>query len=154
MNIFGDRNRCRIGHNGYIHGSLQVFAHEGRIEIGDWFYLGPGSTVWSSDPTGIQIGNRVLVSWGAHIHDTNSHPLDANARFRQTEEILLRGHPRIDPGIRSAPIVIGDDVWIGTGAMVMRGVTIGARSIIGARAIVRQDVPEDGYVPSPASDNI
>lgn len=146
LNIHGDRERVRIGRNGFIHGSLQVFAHEGRLEIGDWFYLGPRSTVWSSSPGGVKIGNRVLVSFDVHIHDTNSHPMDPKARFAQTEAIFLRGHPRTDPGISAAPVVIGDDVWIGAGAMIFKGVTIGDRAIIGARAIVAEDVPADALI--------
>lgn len=145
-NIQGDRRRVQIGADGHIWGHLQIFAHEGRIQIGDWFYAGPQSTIWSSDPTGIKIGNRVLVSWGVHIHDTNSHPMDAAARFAQTKAILKSGHPSVDPGIRSAPVVIGDDVWIGTGAMVMKGVTIGDRAIISAGVVIRNDVPCDALV--------
>jgi acetyltransferase-like isoleucine patch superfamily enzyme len=145
-NIFGDRSRISIGAEGFIRGHLQVFAHEGSIVIGDWFYAGPGSTIWSSDASGIKIGDRVLVSWGVHIHDTNSHPLEAKQRFAQTEAILKRGHPNVDPGIRSAPVTIGNDVWICTGAMIMKGVTIGDRAIISAHSIVRKDVPADGFV--------
>jgi maltose O-acetyltransferase len=148
LNIHGDQSRVRIGANGFVDGSLQVFAHEGRIDIGDWFYLGPRSTVWSSSPGGVKIGNRVLVSFDVHIHDTNSHPMDPEARFAQTEAIFLRGHPRTDPGISAAPVIIGDDVWIGHGAVIMKGVTIGDRAIIGARAIVRQDVPADSLIRS------
>ncbi|TIP25785.1 MAG: acyltransferase [Mesorhizobium sp.] len=146
FNIHGDRSRVSIGSDCHLDGHLQVFAHEGRIVIGDWFYLGAGSTVWSSDPTGIKIGNRVLVSSHVAIHDTNSHPMDPKKRFAQTEAIWRTGHPRIDPGIRSAPVTIGDDVWIGTGAMIMKGVTIGDRAIISAGAIVRSDVPADALV--------
>jgi acetyltransferase-like isoleucine patch superfamily enzyme len=148
FNIHGDRSRVSVGADCIINGHLQIFAHDGRIVIGDWFYAGPGSTIWSSDPAGIKIGNRVLISWGVHIHDTNSHPLDASRRFEQTKAIFKEGHPRNDPGIRSAPVTIGDDVWIGTGAMVMKGVTIGDRAIISARAIVRSDVPADALVPA------
>ncbi|TIN80000.1 DapH/DapD/GlmU-related protein [Mesorhizobium sp.] len=140
FNIHGDRSRVKIGADG------RVFAHEGRIEIGDWFYLGAGSTIWSSDPKGIKIGNRVLVSSNVAIHDTNSHPMDAKKRFAQTEAIWRTGHPRTDPGIRAAPVTMGDDVWIGTGAIIMKGVTIGDRSIISAGAIVRSDVPADSLV--------
>ena len=146
FNIHGDRSRVSIGADGCLNGHLQVFAHEGRIEIGDWFYLGPGSTVWSSDPKGIKIGNRVLVSSNVAIHDTNSHPMDPKKRFSQTEAIWRTGHPRTDPGIRSAPVTIGDDVWIGMGAIIMKGVTIGDRSIISAGAIVRSDVPANSLV--------
>ncbi|RWB31825.1 MAG: acetyltransferase [Mesorhizobium sp.] len=146
FNIHGDRSRVLIGADSHLDGHLQIFAHEGRIEIGDWFFLGAGSTVWSSDSIGIKIGKRVLVSSGVVIHDTNSHPMDPEKRFAQTKAIFKSGHPRIDPGIRSAPVVIGDDVWIGTGAMIMKGVTIGDRAIISAGSIVRSDVPADALV--------
>lgn len=148
VNIHGDKNRVTIGDNGYIAASLQIFAHEGRIEIGDWFYIGPRSTVWSSNPDGVKIGNRVLISFDVHIHDTNSHPMNPNARFQQTQHILTKGHPKKDPGIASEPIVIGDDVWIGAGARIMKGVTIGNGAIISAGAIVRTDVPPNSLVRS------
>lgn len=146
VNLHGDRSRVKIGAQSYVAGSVQVFAHEGRVNIGEWFYLGPRSTVWSSSPGGVTIGKRVLVSFDVHIHDTNSHPMEAEARFAQTRAILTTGHPKVDPGITASPVVIGDDVWIGAGAMIMRGVTIGDRAIIGARSIVREDVPADTLV--------
>ncbi|WP_352452890.1 acyltransferase [Mesorhizobium sp. M0106] len=149
FNIHGDRSRVKIGADCHLDGHLQIFAHEGRIEIGDFFVLGAGSTVWSSDPVGIRIGRGVIVAKDVVIHDTNSHPMDAAARFVQTKAILTMGHPRVDPGIRSAPVTIGDDVWIGTGAMIMKGVTIGDRAIISAGAIVRSDVPADSLVRAP-----
>ncbi len=142
-NIHGERSRVKIGADCYLGGHLQIFAHEGRIEIGDLFVLGDGCKVWSSDPIGIKIGRGVIVASGAIIHDTNSHPMDATKRLAQTIAIMKTGHPRSDPGIRSAPVVIGDDVWIGTGAVILKGVTIGDRSIIAAGVTVRNDVPPD-----------
>lgn len=146
LNLAKEPSRISVGSDGYIHGSLQVFAHAGQLKIGDWFYLGPGSTVWSSDREGVTIGNRVLVSYNVHIHDTNSHPLDAERRFAQTRAILTTGHPKVEPGIRSSPIVIGNDVWIGTGALIFRGSVIGDRAVIGAHSLVRGNVPDDGIV--------
>jgi acetyltransferase-like isoleucine patch superfamily enzyme len=146
VNIGKKPSAIKVGRNGLIRGELLTFAHAGRIDIGDWFYLGPGSTVWSSNEAGVAIGNRVLISHGVHLHDTDSHPTDPQARFRQIKEILTVGHPLSITSIRSAPIRIGDDVWIGMGAIIMKGVTIGDRAIIGTRSIVRQDVPADGFV--------
>lgn len=140
VNLRRDKSRVRVGASSHVNGSLQVLAHEGRIDIGDWFYLGPRSTVWSSSREGISIGSRVLVSYDVHIHDTDSHPLDADARFTQMQEILMRGHPREDPGISAAPIAIGDDVWIGAGTMVLKGVTIGEGAIVAAKSVVTRDV--------------
>lgn len=59
----------------------------------------------------------------------------------------MHKHARTDitmnqQGIKEADIVKGDDVWIGYGAQVMCGVTIGSHSIIGAGAIVTHDIPE------------
>lgn len=143
-NILGDRDAIRVGANSHIDGQLLTFAHGGALEIGDWCYIGKGSRIWSAKS--VVIGNRVLISHGVEIHDTNAHPLDHEARFRQTQAILTSGHPTQNPGIRSEQIVIGDDVWIGFGACIMKGVTIGARAIIGAKAIVTQDVAADTIV--------
>jgi acetyltransferase-like isoleucine patch superfamily enzyme len=144
VNISRKRDRLIIGENCVISGQLQVFAHAGRIRIGDWVFVGQGSRLWSSAE--LVVGNRVLISHNVEIHDTESHPLDAEARAAQTRDIFKRGHPKTIEGIRSAPIRTGNDVWIGFGATVRKGVTIGDRAIIGARAIVDRDVPADSVV--------
>jgi acetyltransferase-like isoleucine patch superfamily enzyme len=151
INISGRKNLIKIGNHSRIGGELLVFRHAGKIKIGDWFYLGPRSTLWSSDPEGITVGDRVLISMDVHVHDTNSHPTDPAQRFNQTKKIFDSGHPLVDPGIRSAPVIIGDDVWIGMGATIFKGVKIGHRAIVGAKAIVTKDVPDDGFVPTPNS---
>jgi acetyltransferase-like isoleucine patch superfamily enzyme len=146
VNIGGNPSRIDIGDSSHIRGDLLVFASGGRIKIGQWCYVGPRSTIWSSDSQGIQIGDRVLISMDVHIHDTNSHPLDAEKRFAQTKSILVSGHIIDGSDIKSSPISIGNDVWIGFGAVIHRGVRIGDRAIIGARAVVTHDVPEDGML--------
>nr|WP_281414018.1 acyltransferase [Rhizobium lentis] len=133
-----------------IRGELLTFGFGGRIEIGDWFYLGPQSTIWSASE--IVIGDRVLISHSVAIHDSDSHPTDPQLRFEQTRQILTSGHPRTNPGVKTKPVLIGNDVWIGMGAIILKGVTIGDRAIIGARAIVKTNVPADGFVPSPTSE--
>lgn len=140
-NIHGARERLVVGANCIIAGQLVIFAHAGRIQIGDWAYIGAGSRIWSA--ADIVIGNRVLISHNVDIHDNESHPLDAAARAAQMQHVIKYGHPRELENIRSASIRIGDDVWIGFGATIRKGVTIGDRAIIGARAIVEKDVPED-----------
>ena len=90
----------------------------------------------------VTIGNRVLISHLVNIHDTNSHPVDANKRHEQFLQILERGHPSEgDLDVRSAPIRIGDDVWIGFNSIILKGVTIGPRAIVAAGSVVTEDVP-------------
>jgi acetyltransferase-like isoleucine patch superfamily enzyme len=149
VNIRGMREAISIGAQSHIAGQILTFAHAGQIKIGQWVFVGQGTRIWSSAQ--VEIGDRVLISHGCEIHDTESHPLDPKARAEQTRAILTTGHPREIEGIRAAPIRIGDDVWIGFGAVIRRGVTIGDRAIVGARAVVDRDVPADGLVRGPTS---
>jgi len=133
----------QIADNSRIEGELFVFAHAGQIRIGNWCFVGPGARIWSAAE--ITIKDRVLISHNVNVFDSLTHPIDPIQRHKQFIEIATRGHPKeIDLGGR--PIVIEDDAWIGAGAMIMRGVRIGARSIVGAGAIVTQDVPDDVLV--------
>lgn len=140
LNILGDRDAIRIGANTVVAGQLQTFGHAGHIEIGDWCFIGPGSRIWSS--ASVRIGHRVLISHNVNVHDTNSHPVDAVERHAHYVSIVERGHPRQIESIVAAPVVIGDDVWIGFNSIVLKGVTIGRGAIIAAGSIVTRDVPE------------
>jgi len=75
----------------------------------------------------IRVGDNFQCGPGVQLL-TPEHPLDAVAR-RSLET--------------ARTIVIGDDVWIGGGAIVLAGVTVGDRSVIGAGAVVTKDVPSD-----------
>lgn len=147
-NLGKSRDNIRIGLNGRINGEVLVFRHAGRMVVGDWFYLGAASKIWSSGPEGILIGDWVLISMNVHIHDTNSHALDHEQHFLHTQEMMLRGHPETDPGIRCRPIVIGDDVWIGFGASILKGMRIGHRAIVGVQSVITGDVPDDAVIPA------
>jgi acetyltransferase-like isoleucine patch superfamily enzyme len=138
-NILGDRAAIRVGRNTVLAGQLLTFGHGGDIEIGDWCFIGPGSRIWSA--ASVRIGNRVLISHDVNVHDNDSHPLGAAERHAQFVEIVQRGHPREAGNIRSAPVVIGDDAWIGFNATVLKGVSIGTGAIVAAGSVVTRDVP-------------
>ena len=82
----------------------------------------------------VTIGNHVKLGGNVRIYDHDYHSLDYLDR---------RDGAKDQPNCRSKPIVIGDDVFIGTSAIVMKGVTIGDRAIIGAGSVVTKDVPAD-----------
>ena len=87
----------------------------------------------------MKIGERVLVAHNVNIFDSLTHPLNARLRHEQFVAILQSGHPRsIDLGER--PVVLGNDVWVGANASVLRGVTVGDGAIVGAGAVVVHDV--------------
>ena len=81
----------------------------------------------------IRIGNRVLVGAGVLIIDSDAHPLTPEGR--KAKEMAA-----------TAPIEIGDDVFIGARAIILKGVTIGDGAVIGAGAVVVKDVPPRSIV--------
>ncbi|WP_091143248.1 sugar O-acetyltransferase [Flavobacterium caeni] len=96
-----------------------------NIESGENVYFNVNCVVL--DTMKVKIGNNVFFGPGAHIYAA-SHPL--NAMERRTIEF-------------SKPVSIGDDCWIGGGAIICPGVTIGDRCVIGAGAVVTKDIPND-----------
>ena len=97
-----------------------------KIEIGDnssihfYFHCGAFESV--------KIGTRVLIAGHVYISDHDHVYNDPNK-------------PAIHAGWEIAPVVIEDEVWIGEGAKILKGVKIGRRSVIGANAVVTNDVP-------------
>jgi len=81
-----------------------------------------------------------LISHNVNIFDSLTHPLSARLRHAQFKAITQTGHPRtIDLGER--PVTVGNDVWIGANACVLRGVTIGEGAVVGAGAVITHNVP-------------
>lgn len=76
----------------------------------------------------IEIGDRVLVGSNATIMDTDFHPLSVADRQRHLEP-------------ETRPVRIEDDVFIGTQAMILKGVSVGRGAVVGAGAVVTRDVP-------------
>lgn len=141
-NFLGDPGCIRLGRSSYCRGRLLTYGHGGSIRIGDWCYIGVRSEIWSMES--IQVGDRVLIAHDVNIHDGTAHSLDPGERHRHFHHIIERGHPRTPaelPGVTSSPIIIEDDVWISFGVSILKGVRIGAGSVIAARSVVTKDVP-------------
>lgn len=105
-----------------------------ELVIGDGTFVGHGCGFRIG--RSIRIGRHCLLAGGVEVWDLDGHPLDA-ARRRAGES---------SPPEQIAPVRIGDDVWIGTGALILKGVTIGDRAVVAARAVVTRDVPADVVV--------
>jgi acetyltransferase-like isoleucine patch superfamily enzyme len=127
-----------IGDGSQILAELLTYGHGGRIEIGRRCFIGEDTRIWSADR--IIIGDRALISYGVSIHDCNAHSLNAGQRAEHFNAIFGAGHPRELPDVPSAPIVIGNDAWIGFGVTIFKGVTIGNGAVIGACSVVTADV--------------
>ena len=154
------RSRCAFVGEGFRMEKLPYLTGRGRIVLGDRVRLSGKSSFGFSnrlhaDPelcvgddtfighdchfavaASVRVGSHCLLAGRVRVADFDGHPLDA-ARRRA-------GEPTPPEGMR--PVVIGDDVWIGTGAVILKGVTVGDRSVVGAGAVVTRDVPPDVVV--------
>ena len=115
----------------------------GRVEIGERVYVGDGVII--SARTMIAIGDGTLLAHGVQIFDNDTHPLDAGEREAHFRSILKLEKPRAFD-IPSRPIRIGRGCWVGFGAAVMKGVSLGDGAGGHDRAVVTSDVPAGGVV--------
>ena len=94
----------------------------------------------------ISIGARSFANFGLIVLDVAPVTIGDDVQIGPNVQILTPTHP-LDADLRRAkweaaePIAIGDNVWLGGGAIVLPGVTIGADAVIGAGAVVTRDVP-------------
>ena len=100
----------------------------GHITIGDYALITPGVRISASDA--IEIGDNCMIASQVYITDSDWHGV----------------YDRIARNAQPAPIRIGNNVWISDRATVLKGVTIGDNSIVGALAVVTKAVPANVVV--------
>jgi acetyltransferase-like isoleucine patch superfamily enzyme len=111
---------------------------DGMIEIGDDTWIANASLACT---TRITIGKRVFIAGGVNITDSDFHPMAPALRLLDTIAISPVGDRLRRPPIDARPVEIGDDVWIGYNATILKGVCIGAAAVIAPGAVVTADVP-------------
>jgi len=98
----------------------------------------------------IQIDENVQIAWGCLLFDHNSHSFDYSERRKDIDVFLsnkkagrdvLKNEGKDWSVVKSAPIHICHDAWIGANVIILNGVTIGEGAIIGAGSVVRDDIP-------------
>jgi acetyltransferase-like isoleucine patch superfamily enzyme len=158
------RLRCHgaeVGGGLRVHGPLRLRVHRtGSIRIGDHCRIQSGfagnpvgggcrMALWVGPGARLQIGNRVGLSnstivcqrsvsveddvflgGDCKVYDTDFHSLLAGVRARPG-----------NPGVRTAPVVIGRGAFVGGHSIVLKGVTIGEEAVVGAGSVVRAAVP-------------
>jgi acetyltransferase-like isoleucine patch superfamily enzyme len=133
----------KVGKNVTFWRTSLAAEENGKIEIGDNCYISNASLVCSEK---ISIGNNVLIAGGVTIADSDFHPIAPAARLADTIAISAVGNRSKRPDIATKPVIIEDDVWIGFNATILKGIRIGAGSIIAAGALVIGDVPPNSEV--------
>ena len=120
---------CRLEHDIYFHFD-GIYQSGPSILIGDGCFL--GSNCEFNITNRIEIGNHCQIASGSRFVDHN-HGMEPGK--------LIGGQAQT-----SAPIVLGEDVWIGANAVILEGVTIGSGAVVGAGAVVTRPVAANTVV--------
>jgi maltose O-acetyltransferase len=127
---------------------------ERRAILRDLFGRG-GDTVWMQPPffcdygSNIELGERVFFNFNCVVLDVCVVRIGSFSLFGPAVQIYTPMHP-FNAELRrrqefGKPVDIGEDVWVGGGAIILPGVRIGARAVIGAGSVVTRDIPEDTF---------
>jgi acetyltransferase-like isoleucine patch superfamily enzyme len=116
----------------------------GRVTVGDFTLLN-GALVMAEDK--IDIGSHCLISWNVGIADSDFHPLQPAQRLIDAQALapFLKDRPP-RPKLKTGPVKICDNVWIGMNAVILKGVTIGENSVVAAGSVVTKSVPPNTVV--------
>ena len=120
-------NDSKFNRAGINRPSQLVAAPDALLRIGSNVGIS-GGVLYATEM--INVGNHVLIGANTSIYDSDFHTLDHIERRKCLKAA-------------SSPVFIEDDVWIGANAFVLKGVRIGARSVIGAGSIVTKNIPPD-----------
>ncbi len=113
-----------VGRNVIIRGNVTI-RHPEKIIVGDNTSINEYCHIWGGG--GVSIGRNTLIA--AHVVIT-SQTHDSNATMFNKTKI-------------EAPVIVGDNVWIGSGAIILPGITIGNNTIIGAGSVVTRNIPSN-----------
>jgi acetyltransferase-like isoleucine patch superfamily enzyme len=121
-----------------------AIGENGRCTVGNFTLLN-GALIMAEE--NIAIGSHCLVSWNVGIADSDFHPLEPAQRLIDAQALapyFKNRPPR--PKLKTAPVKIGDNVWIGMNAIILKGVTIGENSVVAAGSVVTKNVEPNTVV--------
>ena len=117
-------NDSKYNRAGISHPTQLVAGVGAKLSIGSHTGIS-GASIYAIKQ--IDVGNHVLIGANCHIYDNDFHPMDWKQR-------------RSDGQPAAAPVKIGDDVWLCANVIVLKGVSIGPRTVVAAGSVVLNDL--------------
>lgn len=124
----------------------------GNIKIGKGFGMNPGSYIAVVNNGNVSIGDNISINRNSMIICHDSITIGNNCSIGPN--VLIYDHDHnfgpngIENGYKTAPVVIGNNCWIGGGVAILRGTTIGDGCVIGAGTVVKGNIPAHSVVKS------
>lgn len=128
----------KVGDQSLIDGVICFEKNSAGLQVGRNSAINGGTMFVLSEQT--KIGDNVWISFDCLLMDHDGHSPHPAVR-RQDLPNYLNGRAKDWSVVKGAPISIEDDAWIGARAIILKGVTVGRASIVGAGAVVTKDVP-------------
>lgn len=143
---WGERSRLGLG---AMLESPHLVAVGANVDIGRHAWLNAVDDRGDGQPT-LRIGNGTYIGRFAHINAWRNVMIGENVLIADRVFISDSSHDfsslnvpiRLQKDVFIGPVVLGDGCWIGIGAVIMPGVTIGRNAVVGANAVVTHDVPD------------
>jgi tetrahydrodipicolinate N-succinyltransferase len=136
---FVDLNQCSVtvADGSIVRGTVVLQKDKAEFRVGSNTAIGGGTMMVIA--SGINVGNNVLVSYDCLFMDHDGHSIDPEIRRGDLSD-LLYNRPKNWDVVKSLPITIGDDAWIGARCVILKGVTIGEAAILATGSVVTKDV--------------
>lgn len=150
IEVLGEGNWIEMGERCVLQKChIYIRGNHNRIQIGKECRCS-GLEIWMEDDAGqVSMGHNTRITGKTHLAVTEGSKLQIGNRCLLANEITMRtgdSHSILDQdGRRCNPaenIIIGDHVWIGQGAYILKGVSVGEDAVIGAGAVVTKSLPE------------
>jgi acetyltransferase-like isoleucine patch superfamily enzyme len=142
------RRLARVGRDVYVDRNVGFLRHPDRITIGDHVIVKEGARLCPTNPDAtITIGDWTTIGYHTFVFASTAITIGANCLIAPfcylvdshhgiARDVLIR-----EQAMTARPIAIDDDVWLGVRVTVLNGVHIGRGAVVGAGAVVNQDVP-------------
>ena len=147
--------------NAIIKNFLFKIIYCNKLTLGKHVTFRKGFTLLIDSAAKVHIGDRVFFNNYCSVVSMNNIFIGSDCIFGENVKIYDHNHrfniknePKAKQGFKTAPIMIKDNCWIANDVVILKGVTIGENSVIGAGCIVKEDVPPNSVMQMYASQKI